>query len=60
MIYMTKREKEMEAANKHGYRSFSQGRMPQEYEGPENKHLAEAWNAGWNRAREDNNCSWYK
>ena len=46
-MYMSKREREMEIAQKQGYNAFPYGRLPVEYQADEKKHCKTAWEAGW-------------
>jgi len=54
-IRLTVREQAMQIADKEGYDAYPYGPMPEIYKGEKAKHLAEAWKAGFNRHRDENN-----
>jgi len=48
---LTKREREMEAAQKRGQNAWPHGKCPEEYRLSENAHCKVAWEAGYAQAR---------
>lgn len=57
-MYMTKREQAMQFAEKQGYDAYPYGVLPQIYSSEEAKHLATAWQAGYDRHRQENQLGW--
>jgi hypothetical protein len=52
-MYMTAREQAMQFAQQQGYNAFPYGVLPAIYRGDSAKHLKDAWNAGYNQAKQE-------